>query len=316
MAIAVLSPTFLIAAVCVALMGYAIQRGGTCMVAAIDEVVSHRKATRILALGEAALWVTTGLFIAHALGGLPRAPSGFGLMLTAVAGGAALGLGALLNRACVFGTIARFGSGEWAYAFTPLGFFVGCLTAAPLVAATMPSRVQPSALFALPVWILGAVAPLVIWRAYEVVAAARDGKFTQRIWSPHLATAVIGVTFVATMLTVGAWTYTDLLAEWAKGAMARDVWSRSLLFVALLLGAMAGGWTSRRIRLVLPPVSSLARCFAGGWLMGLGSLLIPGGNDGLLLVGLPLIQPHAWAAIASMAFIITAGLMVQRRYPI
>jgi toxin CptA len=36
------SAAFLIAAVCAGLMGYAIQRGATCTVAAVDEVVSKR----------------------------------------------------------------------------------------------------------------------------------------------------------------------------------------------------------------------------------------------------------------------------------
>ena len=48
--------------------------------------------------------------------------------------------------------------------------------------------------------------------------------------------------------------------------------------------------------------------------MGLGGMLIPGGNDSLILVGLPLIQPHAWAAIAAMALVIALGLLVQRRW--
>ncbi len=309
------SLSFTIAAACAALMGYAIQRGGTCMVAAVEEVVRYRTATRALALGEAALWVTTGLLIAHALGALPHAPKAFGLMLTAVVGGALLGLGALLNGACLFGTIARLGSGQWAYALTPAGFFLGCLTAAPLIAMARPPQISmPSVLFTLPVWTLSVLAPLAAWRVYDVSQAAREGRFAQRIWSPHLATTVIGLTFVVTMLTVGAWTYTDLLAESANGAMTRDIWPRLLLFAALLGGAIAGGGTSGRIRLAFPRVSGLARCVTGGWLMGLGGMLIPGGNDSLILVGLPLIQPHAWAAIAAMALVIALGLLVQRRW--
>src|SRR4051812_774118 len=133
MRIMIASAAFLIAAICAGVMGYAIQRGATCMVAAVDEVLVRRRATRLVALGEAAFWVTGGLFVAHALGALRSPPSGFVLTAFSVGGGALLGAGALLNRACVFGTIARFGSGEWAYAATPLGFFVGCLTVGPLI---------------------------------------------------------------------------------------------------------------------------------------------------------------------------------------
>ena len=59
-----------------------------------------------------------------------------------------LGLGAFVNRSCVFGSIAKLGSGHWAYAATPAGFFLGCLMAAHVVSRprerimckTSPSR--------------------------------------------------------------------------------------------------------------------------------------------------------------------------------
>jgi toxin CptA len=59
-------------------------------------------------------------------------------------------------------------------------------------------------------------------------------------------------------------------------------------------------------------VSLVLRCFAGGVLMGWGSLLIPGGNDGLILVGMPLLWPYAWLAFASMCVAIAAAQLLQR----
>jgi toxin CptA len=53
------------------------------------------------------------------------------------------------------------------------------------------------------------------------------------------------------------------------------------------------------------------RCLAGGALMGVGSAMIPGGNDNLILVGLPMAMPYAWQAIAAMILAIWAGLIVQ-----
>jgi hypothetical protein len=46
--------------------------------------------------------------------------------------------------------------------------------------------------------------------------------------------------------------------------------------------------------------------------MGWGSLLIPGSNDGLILLGLPLLWPHAWVAFAAMIVVIALALNVQR----
>lgn len=55
---------FSIALLCAAIMGYAIQRGATCMVAAVEEVLTRRRAHRLIALGEAAIWVAGGLILA------------------------------------------------------------------------------------------------------------------------------------------------------------------------------------------------------------------------------------------------------------
>ena len=47
--------------------------------------------------------------------------------------------------------------------------------------------------------------------------------------------------------------------------------------------------------------------------MGWGSLLIPGGNDGLILIGMPLLWPYAWVAFATMCLSIAAAQLLQRR---
>ncbi len=314
MSLMITSVAFLVGILGAAIMGYAIQRGATCMVAAVEEVVSQRKVGRFVALGEAALWVTGGLFIACHIGLLMRAPSGFALSIWSVAGGALLGAGALVNKACVFGTVARLGSGEWIYALTPVGFFLGCLTAAPLVAGVMPTPLTGSSLlFDLPLWAGAVIVAVLAWRGYEAIVAARQKTFTAHIWSPHHATTVIGITFVITMLTVGGWAYTELLSELARNGMATNALPRGLLFAALLLGAVAGGWTSGKLRRSRPSLSAVARCVGGGWLMGLGGLLTPGGNDGLVLVGIPLLHPHAWAAITAMIATIALGVAIQGR---
>ena len=119
---------FVAAALAVAAMGFAIERGATCTVAAVDELLTQRRASRLVALVEASLWVTMGLAITRQLHWLARPPAGFALSGWTVAGAALLGLGAFVNRACVFGAITRLGSGEWAYLATPLGFYAGCLS--------------------------------------------------------------------------------------------------------------------------------------------------------------------------------------------
>ena len=73
--VALLSLAFLVAAVCAGIMGYAIQRGATCMVAAVDEVLTKRRADRILGLLEAAVWVSGGSWRGGFWGALKCFPS-------------------------------------------------------------------------------------------------------------------------------------------------------------------------------------------------------------------------------------------------
>jgi toxin CptA len=142
--------------------------------------------------------------------------------------------------------------------------------------------------------------------------AARRGELRSYVWSPHVATGVIGVTFAILLLVVGPWNYTDYLAELAR-RMPHDGFSRGLLLAALFLGAMVGGWTAGRIKPVLPTTFALVRCLAGGFMLGFGGSLVPGANDGLILLGLPLLYPHALLALAGMLVTISAALLLERR---
>jgi toxin CptA len=322
--IMVISVAYLFAAVAVGTMGFAIQRGATCMVAAVDEVVSRGRLTRLASLVEASLWVTGGLLIAQMLHVLPNMPGGYSVSFLTVLGGVLLGLGAYVNGACVFGAIARLGSGEWAYAVTPLGFYVGCLSIGYVFTASTYSRLPyGSPVLQASSWVAFAFVILMLWRLVRILSAASPetpaqsgwlrwrARIANKVWSPHTATTVIGITFFFSVLLAGAWAYTDVLAELARG-MASSLGARVLLLVALLLGAVLGGWTAGRLRSTRISPVQLLRCFAGGVLMAWGSLLIPGSNDGLILVGMPLLWPYAWVAFLMMCLSIALALLAQR----
>ena len=308
---------FVVVAACTIVMGFAIQRGATCTVAAVHELVEQRGTTRLRALVEASVWVTAGLLVASRLGWLAVTPSGFASTGWTVVGAVLLGLGAFFNGACVFGAIARFGSGEWAYMATPLGFYLGCLTVVR-VFAPAPARAltDDSIVFAAPdalVWLVLAVltarivAPMVKHRS-----RVRD-LVTRHLWSAHAATTVIGITFVVTLVLAGAWSYTDALADIARG-MTHNLAVRGLLLASLLIGALIGGWTAGLFKHTRISAAGLARCLVGGMLMGWGSMLIPGGNDGLILVGMPLLWPYAWVAFGTMYVTIGCALVFRRRW--
>jgi Sulphur transport len=310
------NPAIWIAALVAGIMGFAIQRGATCTVAAVDEVLSKRRATRLMAMLEASAWVAIGLWLALQMGWLAKMPSGYALSGWTVLGAALLGLGAFVNRACVFGALARLGSGEWAYVASPLGFFAGCLSL-PLVFS--PPKAAPLGGDSIAFAMMGVlVAPLLLFLAWRLVVPLVRMPIAQwpaaLTWSPRTATIVIGMAFLITLLLAGGtWAYTDMLAQLAI-SMTGSLDVQVLLALALFLGAMLGGWTAGRLRFV--PVSAVAvlRCFAGGMLMAWGSLLIPGSNDGLILVGIPLLWPYALIGFVVMCVTIACAQWLQRRY--
>jgi toxin CptA len=282
-----------LAALAAATMGFAIQRGATCSVAAVKQIIAHRSSQQLMAMLEAALWVAVGLTVAQRLHWLAELPHGFAISGWTVLGAVILGLGAFINQACVFGAIARLGSGQWAYLATPIGYFVGCLSANQIYGSLVIHKSVASSSLMLNVgsFVIWPLVALMAWRLFRIFVthtrALHWPQLRNTVWSAHGATLVIGFTFFATMLLVKTWAYTDVLAEIARG-MTTHLSAGTLLSVALLLGALLGGWTAGRLRWTRVHITTVLRCFTGGVLMAWGSLMIPGSNDGLILIGMGL----------------------------
>ena len=257
MTIVLTSIAFAISAVCAGVMGFAIQRGATCTVAAVDEVVSKRRFQRLISIIEASLWVVGGLLIAQALHLLGIMPGGYAIGWLTVLGGILLGVGAFVNRACVFGAIARLGSGEWSYIATPIGFYAGCVSLTYLYTTPAhPKLPYGSPVLEAPVWVAALFVGLMLVRVIWGLRAGSDDQtkrgwwsrvkhaFTKRIWSPHAATTVIGIAFFFMLLLVGAWAYTDVLAELAQGNVAQP--HRAAPAAARVVCGRDAGWLDGR----------------------------------------------------------------------
>ncbi len=124
-------------------------------------------------------------------------------------GGVLLGLGAFFSRACVLGTVANFGSGSWAYIFTPIGFYVGCISVGAVRSPT-PTQKPPygSPVLQASAWVAPLFVVFVLQRiGRPLVAGARKRKvrelLTQHVWSQHASTMVIGMMFLVMLLLVG-----------------------------------------------------------------------------------------------------------------
>lgn len=218
---------------------------------------------------------------------------------------------AFVNGTCAFGTIARLGSGDWAYLATPAGFFLGSLAIIDL--HTPAQLLEPSRVLEASAWLAIVCVGFFAIRLFTHGQTIRRKQIAplDHIWSPHVATTVIGITFLLALVTVGNWTYTETLAGLARGTPF-ELALRLLLLAALVAGAIAGSWTAGRIRHVRPTLANVGRCLAGGTLMGAGGAIVPGGNDGLLLVAMPLLWSYAWLAFVSMCAAIYLAIRLSR----
>lgn len=110
-------------------IGVAVQRGNTCTVVAFDDLIHRRSPNRLLAIAYCWLLVAGGLTLLTVTTGFRPSAQLFPVTVWSVVGGVLLGAGAVVNGACTTGTIARIGSGEYAFGMTIAGFFLGCLAA-------------------------------------------------------------------------------------------------------------------------------------------------------------------------------------------
>ena len=114
-------------------MGFAIGRGDVCAVAAVNYWINHKRTAYlrafIVATASAGLALLPSAWFFPATVTLSQTYEPSGIMLIA---GALFGLGAFLNGACVFGTLAHISKGEMDYIGTIAGMFIGAIFA-PLV---------------------------------------------------------------------------------------------------------------------------------------------------------------------------------------
>lgn len=308
--------TLLVCLILVFMMGVAIQRGNTCTVVALDDVVHRRSWDRLLAIMYAWFWVAGGLTLLALATGVRPTAQVVPVTAWSVVGGLLLGIGAVVNGGCTTGTIARIGSGEYIFGLTLVGFYLGCVLAPHLFGRLTTAHVKTAPAvtsldYPVPALIgLGVVAALTVRRLvtgpHENVRA-----FLRHAWDPRTATLIIALLFIALVQFFGPWAYTDLLGDISAGVEDLAV-QRVALFLALLAGAVAAGHSMKGARLIGPLAPRVIRCLGGGVIMGLGFAVAPGAFDGLTLYGQPLLLPFAWAVMGASYMSILLGVLYLR----
>jgi len=307
----------LLAVVVAFAVGFAMKYGGLCTYAAAVQIVRERRFERLMAFLAAAAWA--------ALVVVPLAwwwPAELSVSAThddwamAVVGGLLLGLGAHFNRGCIFGTFVQLTGGNLTYVATLIGMVAGALAAKYGLVAIAPVKTAP-ALAAQPgvpamLWLLVAAIFITstIWRRGR-------GSAPRRLRSHPLSSILVALTLGVgggwLFAAVNGWDFASVLMRAAWQSLSITNAGPSLLAIACTLSMVAGGVAAavsqNRFAWRAPELLPSLASFAGGSLMGLAAVLLPGGNDGLLLSGVPALAPHAWLGYALMLASMLALLM-------
>jgi uncharacterized protein len=282
----------------IVVVGFANQRGTTCAVRAINALVHDNDFSRLAANGVAASAALLGVAIALASGASPAHLSGYALpTVVTVTGGVVAGLGAWLNGRCAMGTIAGLSSGDLPRVATLVGFLGGAV----LQASALPTSIlafQPSS------------GPSPIGIAFALGVFAACWLFAARRSRAPGWMAVIGVSAAGLAFFLPDWSYTSWFGQIA-GMRPSMTALHAAILALLIAGGVLASHLSSEWHIRWGTASVWLRSFAGGALMGIGAALVPGGNDAMLLMGLPLLLPHLLAAYA--AFLVTLAALAKVR---
>lgn len=306
----------ILAVVCAFFMGYSINEGSTCAVSAAKELVDERRASMLT--GFAVAVGTAGLIclpVAWIFGNDVHLANDFRVSIPLVAGAILLGIGAVINDACLLGTLARIGHGEVRFFALPVGLTAGFFIAdrqSWIKAETgLPNALAEPG----PVGFL-----VVAGFAVIVIAAYRSlGRGLMppslRDWTLRRAMLVLGVCGALLFTLTPGWTYADAVrrAVAPGGQMTMIGFGVVVAALAALAGALASGIRARSFFFQKPTVRTLLRSFIGGTVMAFGGTLIPGGNDSLLLSSVPSATVSGLTAYAVMSFTVPLLLLGLRR---
>lgn len=316
-------------------VGMLAQRTSMCSVKAVMEVMTTGRPFMLAGFMKTALWVllvTAGL--KWLAGDTVQPAAAYRLSLAAIGGGVLFGVGAVINGGCALSTLSRLATGKFVVLFSLAGFAAGVgiripsdrwpLFSSPVVGEPLIDTSE----FVPAIVVVGGTA---IWALHEIGRMMRarppaqpfdgtESRERRRKEPIRLSTAAvwIGVSTGILYAFAGSWAYTGTLSDEIRhlAGVAEAPGLLSWLFgAALFAGAVVGSWRSGRLS-IDAGIANWHKFLAGGFLMGMGVSLIPGGNDVLILHSVPALSPHALPVFAAMLAGIAGTLFfVRLRHP-
>jgi uncharacterized membrane protein YedE/YeeE len=317
---------FFAACVFAFILGFAAHRASICTVRAIAEMFTARTAHMLGSILKSALWVLAiALPIFLLMPSVSASVGGWQLTGSAMLGGFLFGVGAASNGACAYTTMARLVDGDVGMLITIAGFAVGIVAFVTLVDMHVLSRPapRPAMINSLNTWFLIPIGALLLWACYEMTKFWRrrppDTTLRSLIFARQYrlssAALLIGLSSSAIFFLIGSPGYSATLQNVVEGIIGSRAWptfQRGALVLAVLMGMAFSTLQRGSFRIDWRPKPSWIRNIIGGVMMGLGTALLPGGNDALILYGIPSLSPHAIPSYMALALGIAAGLLLMR----
>ena len=306
------------AAITAFIVGFAMKRGGLCTYVAALQIVQQRTAERMFAFLGAAAWAT--IVIVPLSWWFPdwvKLSYTHNYIATAIAGGLIIGLGAYLNKGCMFGTFVQLVGGNSTYVATLIGMSIGAAITYQYFVEAIPITLnitqvtQPG--FIAYCWLLSATLFALLMLFQIKLPSASKNNLIKRPRLRQRQTIfimlILGIGGGLLTTTVSGWDYASVLTTITFKTIDSQATGPKSLAIICALSMIAGGIyaaiSADNFKIQSPQLFPFIACLAGGSLMGAAAIIIPGGNDGMLLKGIPSLASHA---IIAYAIMITAML--------
>ncbi len=290
------------------ILGFALARAATCTVAATGRLVIAGKWDWMFGLLVVTGWAgLTLLALTRAMGGAANLPvdlvTGWQMLVAAVL----MGIGAFLNRACFVGTVSKIGTGDFAYLLTFAGLALAMWIGHGMAFADNVTITQANAP------ILQSGGRIAAYVMFALLAAASLYKIVKDRNRAMIALSIVGISAALIFGSSDNWGYTRVMDNLVSGAGLSDGMALELSIAALFGGAIVSSALRDRFKPHFGNVRLASMNFMGGFLMGIGALAVPGGNDLLLLWTIPGLAVYGAAAYLIMIATIAAIMLMMRR---
>ncbi len=302
-----------------AILGFSAHRAGLCTVKAAAEVLTTRRGHFLWSFLKSAAWVMALTAVVGAFGH-PANFTRWPLTGLSVLGGVLFGVGAGLNGGCTFSTLTRAVDGNIGLWITVAGWPIGMWVATALPLSHPMPVVVPQLDYPFAILLLLCIA--LLWESILIVRRFWRKHKLHRVLGASVYTlsagaALVGISNAVIIEATGPWSFSSTIlcgiGARSSTSCAQPVLAWGILGTAIL-GMAFSSLQRGSFSLHLPRAGSALRHGAGGVLMGLGTVLVPGGNDGMILFAIPSLSPHALPAYAGVFGGILVTLAIMRAF--